>query len=131
MTIFQLWDSEDRGEEMVCVLWHLCYSSCFSGSYLLPYTQHTVLHTVPLLNQNQTILTINPSSDLFSSPILAAHKKIVNMGAKVIMVDPRASQDRNAVPGLILPDIDMFLIRMQQQHFHCCFTAFQNFGASL
>ncbi len=52
--------------------------------FFLPSTQHTV----PLLNQNQTILTINPSSDLFTFPILAAHEKMVNIGAKVIMVDP-------------------------------------------
>ncbi len=47
-------------------------------------------------------------SDLFTSPILAAHEKMVRMGAKVVTVDPRPSQDRNADSGLNLPDIDMF-----------------------
>ncbi len=39
---------------------------------------------------------------------LLAHEKLVSMGADVITVDPRPSQDSNADPGLNLSDIDMF-----------------------
>jgi hypothetical protein len=55
----------------------------FSGDYLLP--SMVILHSkVPLLDQIQTILTRNLSSDLFTFPILEAHLNMVNIGAKVI-----------------------------------------------
>jgi hypothetical protein len=65
------------------VFYGVYYSSCFSGSYLLPSTQHSTTS-----RSNQTTLTRNPSSGLFTYPALAAHEKMVNMGAKVIMVGP-------------------------------------------
>jgi hypothetical protein len=85
------------------------YSVYYSSAFLAATFSSCHLHsTVPLLDQNQTILTRNSSTDLFTYPIIAAHEKIVTMGAKKITEDPRASQDRTAVPGLTLPDIDMF-----------------------
>jgi hypothetical protein len=95
-----------RKKEVVCVLWCL-FKMIIVHAFLAATFCH--LHsTVPLLDQNKTILTRNHSTDLFTSPILAAHEKLESMGAKVITVDPRPSQDRNAHSGLNLPDIDMF-----------------------
>jgi hypothetical protein len=65
--------------------------------------------TVPLLAQNQIILTRNASSDLSTSPILAAHEQMVHMSTKVITVDPWPLQDRIARTGINLPGIRMFL----------------------
>jgi hypothetical protein len=64
--------------------------------------------TVPLLDQNQIILKRNPSSDLFTSPILAAHDKMVSMGFNIITVDSTQSLNGNADTRLQLSDIDMF-----------------------
>jgi hypothetical protein len=50
----------------------------------------------------------NPSSDLFTSPTLAAHEKMVSMGAKIITVDPPQSPNGNADTSLRIPDIDIF-----------------------
>ncbi len=64
---FQLRDSEERRNIVLC-----CVASIIVPAFLAATLCH--LHsTVTLLDQNQTILTRNASSDLFTFPILAAH----------------------------------------------------------
>jgi hypothetical protein len=50
----------------------------------------------------------NDSSDLFTSPILAAHAQMVSMGAKVFPLTHRQQQDANMSQGMPLPQVDIF-----------------------
>jgi hypothetical protein len=51
--------------------------------------------TMPLLSRQQATLTRNDSSDLFMSPILAAHEQMVGMGATALPLTHRQQQDTN------------------------------------
>jgi hypothetical protein len=99
---FQLRDSEEREGVGLCSMASIIAPAFLAASFCHLHT------TVPLLDQNNSILTQNSSFDLFTPPIFAAHEQIVSMGAKVITVDPRPSPDRIADTGLKLPDIRMF-----------------------
>jgi hypothetical protein len=99
---FQLRDSEKRGGVGLTSM-----ASITVPAYMAATFCH-LLSTVPLLKPNQTILTRNGSSDLFTSPILEAHAKFVDMGAKVLSINYRASQDAPSDSALAFPDVDLF-----------------------
>ncbi len=64
-----------------------------------------VLSTVPLLSPNQAILKQNASSDLFTSPVLAAHAQMVSMGATILPLTYRHQQDANRPQDMALPAV--------------------------
>ena len=99
---FQLRDSEARGGIGLTSMASIIVPAFLAG------TSCHILSTVPFLQPDQTLLTKNGSSDLFTSPILFAHAKTVELGAKVLTDDPRASQDQISLNELHLPDLDMF-----------------------
>jgi hypothetical protein len=81
LALFQLRDSEKRGG-----LGLTSMASITVPAFLAATFCH-MLTTVPLLKPHHPILTRNGSSDLFTSPILAAHAKFVDMGAKVMSIN--------------------------------------------
>ena len=66
-----------------------------------------IFSTIPLLLPAQPILTRNDSSDLFTSPILAAHTQMVAMGAPTLDLSHPRQPDSALPQPLALPEVNI------------------------
>jgi hypothetical protein len=98
---FQIRDAEERGG----------FGLKSMASITIPaFTAATFCHifsTIPLLLQDQPILTRNASSDLFTSPILAAHTQMVAMGALTLDLSHPRQPDSALPQPLALPEVNI------------------------
>jgi hypothetical protein len=69
-----------------------------------------ILSTASLLPPTQPLFMENNSSDLFTHPILYAHKHMADMGAQIRIVDPPDDRIDSLSSPLYLPDVDVFVL---------------------
>jgi hypothetical protein len=99
---FQIRDVEERGGLGLKSMASITVPAFMAASFC------HLISTVSSLSPNQPILRQNASSDLFTSPILAAHAQMVSMGATILPLTYNHQQDVTGQEGMAIPAVDIF-----------------------